>query len=59
MDLEAALEAADAADAAGELCYQEIADKSVVSRSTLSRQHRRVCTSREEAYQSLRKLSLQ
>ena len=57
MDLKEALEAADAADAASKLCYQEIADKSVVSRSTLSRQHQGICASREEAYLSRRKLS--
>ena len=34
MDLEAALEACDAADAAGELYYSKIADQSTVSRST-------------------------
>jgi hypothetical protein len=59
MDLEAALEACDAADAAGELSYSKIADQSTVSRSTLSRRHRRVCASRQEGYSSQRKISPQ
>ena len=42
MPLEAALEDADAADAAGELVYQDIADKHGIARSTLSRHHRGV-----------------
>jgi hypothetical protein len=42
MSLEDALKDADAADAAGELVYQEIADKHSVERSTLSRHHRGV-----------------
>jgi hypothetical protein len=42
MSLEAALKEADAANAAGELVYQEIADKHGVNRSTLSRHHRGV-----------------
>ena len=42
MSIEAALKEADAAAAAGQLCYQEIATKHGVSRSTLSRRHRRV-----------------
>jgi hypothetical protein len=42
MSLEAALKDADAADAAGKLVYQRIADKHGVERSTLSRNHRGV-----------------
>ncbi|KAJ8117728.1 hypothetical protein OPT61_g1151 [Boeremia exigua] len=47
MSLKAALEEADAADAADQLCYQEIADKHGVSRSTLSRRYRRVSGPKE------------
>ncbi len=42
MSMEDALEDADAVDAAGELCYQDIADNHGVERSTLSRKHRGV-----------------
>ena len=48
MSLEAALEDARAADAAGELVYQEIADKHGVERSTLSRHYRGVVGTMEE-----------
>ncbi|KAF1926234.1 uncharacterized protein M421DRAFT_68074 [Didymella exigua CBS 183.55] len=57
MDLEAALGACDAADAASELFYLKIADQSTVSRSTLSWRHQPVCTLREEGYSSQRKIS--
>ena len=59
MDLHAALEAYDAAEEAGELSYQKIADKYSVSRSTLSRRHRGVCASRENGYSSRQKLTPQ
>ncbi|KAF1922286.1 uncharacterized protein M421DRAFT_78892 [Didymella exigua CBS 183.55] len=59
MDLEAALEACDRADAAGELSYTKIADQSLVSRSTLSRQHQRVCALREEGNSTRQKLNPQ
>ena len=59
MDLKAALEACDAAEAAGELSYQKIADKYSLSRSTLSRRHRGVCASRKDGYSSRQKLTPQ
>ena len=48
MSMEDALEDADTADAAGELCYQDIADNHGVERSTLSRKHRGVTGSIED-----------
>ena len=48
MSLEAAIKDAEAANAAGELVYQKIADKHGVDRSTLSRNHRRVSGSVEQ-----------
>ena len=48
MSLEAALKDAEAADAAGKLVYQEIADKHGIDRSTLSRHHRGVTRTIQE-----------
>ena len=59
MDLEAALEACDAADAADELSYTKIAEQFSVSRSTLSRRHRGVCASREHGYFKQQKITPQ
>jgi hypothetical protein len=59
MGLEVALEACDEAVTASELSYSKIADQSSVLQSTLSRQHRRVCASREERYSSQRRISPQ
>ena len=59
MSLEDALQEADAANEAGELCYQDIADNYGITRSTLSRQHRGVVASRDDADLANRKLSPQ
>jgi hypothetical protein len=48
MSMEDALEDADVADAAGEFCYQGIADNHSVERSTLSRKYRGVTRSMED-----------
>jgi hypothetical protein len=48
MSLEATLEDADAANAAGELVYQEIADKYGIDFSTLSRHYRGVTRTMQE-----------
>ncbi|KAJ8115208.1 hypothetical protein OPT61_g3090 [Boeremia exigua] len=59
MSIEAALAEADAADARNELCYATIAKKHGVDRSTLSRRHRGIIKSREEADLTRRHLSPQ
>ena len=59
MDLEAALEACDRADEAGDLSYTKIAEQSLVSRSTLSRRHCGVCASREDGNSTRQKLTPQ
>ena len=59
MSLEDALQETDAANEAGELCYQDIADNYGITRSTLSRQHRGVVASRDDADLANRKLSPQ
>jgi transcriptional regulator with XRE-family HTH domain len=57
MSLEDALEAVRAADAAGQLSYQEIAKKYGVERSTLSRRHRGVTRTVQHKYEDQQQLT--
>ncbi len=57
MTLEDALKDARAADARSELCYQKIADKHGVDRSTLSRRHRGVQGSMQQKVEQQQNLT--